>query len=208
MQSAWVGTDLPRRPCDLTYCVVPATALPTLEETLDGSLRWLVEPEKELGWPIGGPEADRIFDPSTVQRVRDACAAEGLGAPPALESLLTSPRRNWIRSPTACYLELSDGLVDIPGVDARGVRFLNDQQGVYFWYAVLGRSGDHGVVVSNDLLDADDWLDDPSERVIYRCAATVEEFLYRFWVETEIYFRSMDGESLTPVMEQYLEALR
>jgi hypothetical protein len=89
------------------------------------------------------------------------------------------------------------------------VRFLNDQQGVLFWYLALGKAGDEGVVVSNDLLDADEpWLEDPHERQIYFCARSFEEFLYRFWLESEIYFRSQDGTPLTPAMQRYASHYR
>src|SRR5688572_31853206 len=56
------------------------------------------------------------------------------------------------------------------------VRFLNDQQGVFFWYLALDAAGDQGVVVSDDLFDTDEaWLEAPSERQIYRCARSFEE---------------------------------
>ena len=43
---------------------------------------------------------------------------------------------------------------------------------------------------------------------VYRCAPTFEAFVYRFWMENEVGFRTRDGEALTPELHDYLEEAR
>ena len=207
LPTGWAGAELTGRMC-ATYCLVPIEELPRLDRALDGNLGWLENPGRPLEWAIGQSEPDRIFDPSTVDGLRSACAAVGITVPRSLELLLTTERRDWIRSPTGCYLELAEQMVHIPGTDTYAVRFLNDQQGVLFWYAAVDRNGEQGVVVSNDLFDVEvdgGWLQDEDQRQSFRCADSVEDFLYRYWLEAEIYFRSMESQEFTPAMERYLE---
>jgi hypothetical protein len=137
-----------------------------------------------------------------------AAAELGLQLPAPFETFLGSERRNRIRSATGCWLELPQRLVILPGTSAYAVRFLNDQQGALFWYVALGGTGDMGVIVSNDLFDATEpWLDDQVEPETYLCAPSVEAFLYRFWLENEIHFRTAERAPLSPAQQRYLESL-
>jgi hypothetical protein len=209
LPTGWFGTDLPGRRCDLTYCLVPLEELPPIDDAaLDGSLAWLDEPQGRFDWAVAAPEPDRVFDPASLERIAVKTRSLGVELPPPFVEFLGTRRRNWVRSPTACWLELPDRLVTIPGTERYAVRFLNDQQGVFFWYLALDAAGDQGVVVSDDLFDTDEaWLEDPSERQVYRCARSFEEFLHRFWLESEVYFRTQDGTPLTPTMRRYLNDL-
>jgi hypothetical protein len=107
--------------------------------------------------------------------------------------------------------------VPCPGSE-RGhiIRFLNDQQGVLFWYLYLIPTGQHGVLVSPVQLDEVDASDDPQEQTASRantqaivahtlvCAPTFEAFIYRFWLENVLWFKLSDGGALTPEEQRYI----
>jgi hypothetical protein len=205
----WLGTALPGRSCEGTYCLIAPEELPPIGAAeLDGELGWLPEPRGDVKWAIGASDVDRVFEPAEVERLGEACAEAGIELPRAMQRFLGTSRRNWIRSPTGCWLELPQRLVRIAGTDAYVVRFLNDQQGVFFWYVVLDERGERGTFVSNELLDHDDpWLEIGQPAEAYRCAGSFEEFLYRYWLESEIFFRTDEGAPLTPEMDRYLRHL-
>ena len=204
---AWPGIDLPERPCDLTYCRIPIDKLPPLRHSFDGALGWLPRPAHELEWTLGASDTDRIFDARTVDRSLRLCADEGFVLPPAMTLFLTSERRNWIRSATGCWLDLSDRLVTIPDTGVRALRFMNDQQGVLYWYLALENGGERGVVVSNDMLDDDEPFVFEIEVETFVCASSFEEFLYRYWIENEIFVKGIEGTALTPDQAAYLRHL-
>lgn len=209
LPTGWFSCQIPGRPCHGTYCLFPLEALPPLpEKELHGPFDWLSDPGRRLEWAIGSPEPGREFRPASLGELATTAAELGLQLPAPFETFLGSERRNRIRSATGCWLELPQRLVILPGTTAYAVRFLNDQQGVLFWYVVLGATGDMGVVVSNDLIDATEpWLDDQVDTETYLCAPSFEAFLYRFWLENEIYFRTDEGAPLSPAQQRYLEWL-
>lgn len=210
LPAGWFSSDLPGRACDRTYCLYSLESLPPLPHgDLDGRFDWLPDPGRHLDWAVGASEPGRKFDPASLAALTTEAASVGLTVPAPFETFLASARTNWIRSATGCWLELPERLVNVPGSSAYAIRFLNDQQGVVFWYLALGPEGDEGVVASNDLFDADEaWLEDPNEAESYVCAPSFEAFLYRYWIENEIYFRTTDGAPLTPVQRTYLDFYR
>ena len=104
------------------------------------------------------------------------------------------------------------------------LRFLNDQQGCVFWYLYLTSRGEHCVVASLACLDweiaADDeehgipdtddaWEDPPLEAVTVCCAPSFETFLYRFWLENEIWCALYKKDRALTMPEQpYLQQYR
>ncbi len=95
-------------------------------------------------------------------------------------------------------------LAFVPALGRHVVRFLTDQQDCIFWFLVLGDS-DGPVVASFDDLTGE-FQGTPE---IWRVSSTFEEFMYRFWIENEIFFRVDENLPLTPEQETYrLEVLR
>jgi hypothetical protein len=93
----------------------------------------------------------------------------------------------------------------VPALDRHLVRFLTDRQDCLFWFLTLGDEGGPILVSGSDLTE------EPPEEVddISMVAPTFEEFIYRFWIENEIAFRTIDGDPLTDAQQAYLsEALR
>ena len=207
MESGWFGCELPGRPGGGTYRFESLESLPPIPEaTFRGEFDWLADPGRRIDWSIGSRGPDGEFDLRSMERVRARLADRGLALPPELELLLGSSRRNWIRSATGCWLELPAHIVSVPGTEWSAVRFLNDQQGVLFWYAAVSSKGPEAVVVSRDLFDADEpWFEDGERPETYICSTSIEAFFYRFWIENEIFFQVADRRAPTPLQQHYLD---
>src|SRR5205823_223119 len=100
-----------------------------------------------------------------------------------------------IPSCTACYFDAPDRLVEMGD---RGVlfRFLNDQQWCILWYLYLGADGKQAIVASSRPLDVDDQClnstTNHEEAELWICAPDFETFLFRFWLENNIWFIQHD----------------
>ena len=96
------------------------------------------------------------------------------------------------------------------------VHFLSDQQWVSHWLLYSGTDGSEAVVVTERPLGVE--ADEDSPRTFEReldpsasseaavCAESFAEFLYRFWIENEIWFAHADeGRPLTDEQRRYAE---
>jgi hypothetical protein len=211
----WWATDLPgyrEHPTPFsTYSPFPYSGLPPIERDLDDEWRWLLaEPRVagSLGYVAAGdpmPEraataaelgallGDRAPQPSRAFR-----AFVGDGEP-----------RTRVRSCTASYLDLGQFAVDVAGGGSL-IHFLSDQQWVLHWLLYVGTDGSEAVVVTEtafgfeaDGESFDTW--DPADGGLSVCAGSFSEFMYRFWIENEIWFRvSRDGrDELTEEQRRY-----
>ncbi|HEX5013170.1 MAG TPA: hypothetical protein VFV72_03345 [Candidatus Limnocylindrales bacterium] len=194
-----------------TASVTPLPAdLPALPDApLVGAFDWLTPPSHELDWAVAGPPGSPTFDVRSVDRLEALAAAQDVSLPGPFVTFLRSERRHWVRSWTGCWLELPTRLVKLPGTNLPVVRFLNDQQGVVFWYLVISPDGDdRGVVVSEDLLDADEPSAEAEPAPIYLCGSSFEAFMLRYWLENEILFRTEADEPLSDLQQEYAERWR
>src|SRR5438105_4578731 len=201
---AWIGTDLGEfRPCDSTYCRYDYRSLPRLPSyVFDGSFSWLrrhpspLEYDKRFAgfWGKEGAakwkvEADRIRpEISIAARECGVTIPDEFGAFLFDVDLVTM-----IRSPTDCYFSMPSGL--IPNRGAQGghfVHFFSDSQNCYEWYLFVHPEGRHCVVASyEDLAGArlPDRFWENNRQEIVCCARSFEAFMYRLWIESEIWFR-------------------
>ena len=88
------------------------------------------------------------------------------------------------------------------------MHFLSDSQSCAHWYLHVLTNGDHVVLESENLyglqIENSQWIENPAcrlERVDLKgldfayCAPTFSEFLYRFWIENEIWYALLDDAS-------------
>ena len=105
-----------------------------------------------------------------------------------------------IRSCTACYLDLGDFAVETTADGTRLLHLLSDSQWTRLWFILLDRSGQQPILTTTEPLGFDvddDWWEDqepPPARVpldgsfdLEVCADSFAEFLYRFWIEDELW---------------------
>lgn len=159
---------------------------------------------------------------ANLARVETEATRLGLQIPDDALRFLRDPQL-YARVPTntACYLDISRGLLTPPGgAPGKIVRFLNDQQVVVLWYLHLHRDGGHSVVAAqprwrddaepdddddsdneanDDDLDALIDLDAPIE-----CSRSFAEFVQRFWIENTIWYALTYRRALSPAQRDYL----
>jgi len=203
--TGWWSFDLGEaRPCDGTYQLYAYDTLPGLDEDLfRGDLEWLIREAGAAGlaetaeFEEGGPaahvkaleEAEERAE-HAVAKLASGLAPSGLVLPPAFVRFMSDPGlQRVVPSCTACEWDLSETPVPSraqPG--AFTVRFLRDQQDCLFWYLHLG-PGTQEILVSPIPFD-DPKLEVSREEVVantWVCAPHFEHFVYRFWIENELW---------------------
>lgn len=212
----WMGVDLTRyRPCDGTYCFYEYQSLPPLSPAAgDGTFVWLnplpSATDQQLAVHRPAPEK-RAQQAEKLERLTQAAGALNLVlSEPFLRLMGDLELQQRVPSCTACYFDLPEAFSPSPaGEGGYLLRFLNDQQDVLLWYLYLHPSGAQAVVVSSYLYDAEPIPDEYRQGVINStgfCAASFEEFIYRFWIENTIWFVLADGQGeLTEAMQTYLK---
>jgi hypothetical protein len=214
--TGWIAIDLPEvRDQDGTYSVVAWSTLPPLTgAVLDGTLRWLTHLDEEIAEEVREHQPDerqRAELTRNFERIAEEARAARLALPKAFLRLFHAGElQDRIPSSTACYFELSPALAKAPrALGGHLVRFLRDQQGGVFWYLWLRPDGADAVIASPALLDGTDEAASPATAEMFLCAARFEEFLYRFWLESSLWFAlTNEHRQLTEAEEQYVEFYR
>lgn len=198
----WWSFDLGEyRPCDGTYALYPYEGLPPIDPSLlRGDFAWLTPPRPRR-------RAGKAEEPA---RLFARAAALGLTLPPAFEKFMSSRSLQWaVPSCTACEWDLGEAPQPCrvtPG--AYTIRFLRDQQDCLFWYLYVQPDGATSVLCSPIPLDRPGL--EIAETVVlansWIVAPGFEEFVYRFWIENELWelLNEGDGE-LTPAQRAYVE---
>ena len=216
----WWAFDLPgfRESNRLaTYSESGYDRLPPIVRALDDDLRWL-RAQPPVGESLAeSPRSPDPARPATAEALNDLLGGRQVTLPPSFVTFVSDPEpRRRVRSCTACHLDLADTAVDVPD-EGLLIHFLSDQQWVLHWLLCVGRDGSEAVVVTESALGFD--LDEPAAVSIDPgeldggvCAASFAEFLYRFWIENEIWFRlaaadadGPRGDPLTDEQRRYAE---
>jgi hypothetical protein len=120
--------------------------------------------------------------------------------------------RGHLRSATDCYFDLGDHVVNTAG-RGRLVHLVSDSQWCRHWLLYTDDRGDEAVVTTEFpagfLLGPDDleaYSDEPAYEI---CAKNFAEFIWRFWIENEIWFAlALDDHELTPPEIEYMDHYR
>ena len=219
---AWWSTDLPgfrEHPKPFaTYSAFTYPDLPPIRRLLDPDLGWLRE-QAVVPRSLGDTDPN---DPVPERRanaaeLRALVAETQIALPPSFEVFVADPEpRRRVRSATACYLDLGQFVVDVADGGSM-LHFLSDQQWILHWLLYVGDDGSEAVVVSETALglEADEQRFarfDPARDAATVCAESFSEFLYRFWIDNEIFFRTArsphDEPPLTDEQRRYAEHFR
>ena len=166
-------------------------------------------PDESLSWLETQPEHARwnVFDSDAMpqRRVTTAALAElapsHIALPRALTEFAAHPElQRRVRSATGCYLDLGTSWCGPPTTVRIFFTLCPTSNGFEHWLVYLDEDGNESVVTTSEpvgfvLPDDDEWEPLPPEVIpldgsfdLQVCADSVAEFLFRFWVENELYF--------------------
>lgn len=197
-----------------TYGAWPVDELPPIARPLDDDLEWLHTQPRVPDSLAESPASPDPSRPATSEELRRLLGEQQLAFPRAFTAFICDQEpRSRVRSATACYLDLADSIV--PAVDGGYlVHFLSDQQWVLHWLLYV-RAGAEAVIATETPYgfhgEAPTAFEPVSDAAVV-CAESFLEFLYRFWIENEIWFAlaDPDGEQ-RPLKEEerrYVEHYR
>jgi hypothetical protein len=222
----WVAPGMPGvRDCDGTYCETPLESLPPVEASDD--LDWLkpLHPMIDAAMKPYRPCAqDRERCARNARMILAQAKALAIELPKAFaELILSETLQDRFPSPTACYFDLPEKIVPAPfGLDGHVVRFLNDSQGCVIWYLHLpahgaarvlayspvvyaNQNGDEDVVYFlEDLEGHDPSVIANAEAATRIVSRTLPEFLFRYWLESSIWFKRSRGIELSAKESEYI----
>ena len=111
-----------------------------------------------------------------------------------------------------CHWELPDFIVPTVGPEeGRLIHFLSDQQWCMHWSLYVSRDGQECVLCSTEAhgFDGDEpGAINPAESGAYFCAPSFSEFVYRFWIENEVWLALVGRQKLTKVQQAYVDHYR
>ena len=212
----WWATDLEIaglgsvRPHLSTYACYDYNKLPPVLSPMEGDLGWL-EGSRSHILNIGY-ERQRDNE-NALHELSQSCQSQKIQLPnPFLKFMSAFAFQERVRSNTDSYLFLCPAPIATPKGEGFLVRFLSDSQGVLFWYIFIAVDGiDHAVVCSPDFygLESEQWRDEkPDPEKITYCAPSFEVFLWRYWIENEIWLSAYDKEPLQDLGVKYIEEYR
>lgn len=142
----------------------------------------------------------------------------GCQLPPSFERLLSQPALyNRIRSASDCHFLVSRQPCRVVSpVKGYLMRFLTDSQSCPSWYLFVADGGQEAVFVSKEHVGNDRYSGMPAVAPLPQlalgqldmryCAASFEEFIYRFWIENELWYAlNHEGDTLPPKMQATLQ---
>jgi hypothetical protein len=207
---SWWFTDLPgyreHPEAFATYSRFSYLELPPIRRTLDDELNWLrAQPMVSHSLGDVDPGDPKPTRPATASELNIITRGSAIELPSSFRTFIADgePRKH-VRSVTACYLDLAQ----FPVEDADGgtlIHFLSDQQWVLHWLLYVSPAGAEAVVATDVPFGFD--VDgrrfaefDPTAETSYLCAGSFSEFLYRFWIENEIWSRTRRNASSEPAL--------
>jgi hypothetical protein len=219
LSTGWWSFSLPGyrdHPQPTTYSLFSYEDLPPINVPGDANWSWLEAQPLQEEWSLkensypDGSETD-------LTHLKRLIAQAEFELPAQFTAFMASPSlHERIRSCTACMLELGDFIVrttDPPG--GLIIQFLVDQQGVLRWYLYADAAGGQAVLVSGEVFGL---IYDPDQvrrdeinlfnEEFWLCASSFEEFICRFWLENEIWFRLDKGLPLDERQQAYLDHYR
>ncbi len=198
-----------------TYSPFSYEGLPPIREELDGNFDWLRKyPPQPYSMAEGGYAYGNALDLNKLSAI-----VATLDAPipsPFLTFLHSVELHQRIRSCTDCYLEVADFAIRTIG-EPQGylIHFLSDSQMVLHWYLYVDAVGGQFIVVSGNAYGFRDheWSTiegvDLAKEDAWYCSPTFVEFIYRFWIENEIWVGlKVDKRPLTPMEQAYVDHYR
>jgi hypothetical protein len=220
MRTGWWSFPLPGyrdQPEPTTYSLFSYEQLPQIEAPGHAGWDWLASHPPQREWSLSAnsyPDGSR----ADLSRLRSLIGQVPFALPLEFVTFFEAPSlHSRIRSCTACMLELSDFPVCTTAPpDGVIVQFLVDQQGVLRWYLFADPQGNQAVLASGEAYGLNYGPDETPRTEVnlfiedfWLCAPSFSEFIYRFWLENEVWFALAEGrQPTTPQQRDYLNHYR
>jgi hypothetical protein len=212
IKTGWWSIEIPTyRPYQGTYSLFSYENLPPIQEHIDDDFKMLMsQPEKEHSLAEGCYNNGEKPDLGKLSKIAESI---DLQLPKLFSTFIESiDLQKRVQSCTDCYLDVADFAIRTTGeIQGVMIHFLSDSQWCLHWYLHIQNSGDHFVAVSPDAygFDGGGKVDNNLELAdndIWYCAPSFPEFIYRFWLENDIWFALEDKKlPLTVLQKVYVE---
>jgi hypothetical protein len=218
MKTGWWSFELPYYRPHLkrgTYSLFSYQDLPSIVENLDNSFEWLKAQSIKEDSLFEGSYADG--SKPDLRKLARIASETDINLPESFVTFMNSTELHQrIRSCTDCYLDVGDYAVKTKGsIEGYLLHFLSDSQWVLHWYIHTDQHGNHFIVTSLNAYgfafedengNAFATEIDIQEEDIWFCAPSFTEFMYRFWLENEIWFALAEEERpLTKTEQAYVD---
>ena len=214
IKTGWWSFELPQsrpHPEPSTYSLFSYEDLPPIHEKLDSGFQWLKSQPAKVRSLTEGRYSDG--GKPDLNKLSTIVAPLGMDVPKPFTAFIQSTElHERIRSCTDCYLDVADHAVKTKGItDGYLIHFLSDSQWCGHWYIHIDYSGKEFVIAALNAYgfesgdsEAKDEIDLAKEDAWF-CAPTFLEFIYRFWLENEIWYAlAWDKRPLTTIEQAYV----
>ncbi len=189
-----------------TYYAGDYRGLPPIGCELDEGFCWLRAQPTVLGSLVDAATPPAPARSASADQLDELIGDSGAVPPRSFATFVADQDlRARIRSCTACYLDLEEVVVP---VDDGGwlIHFLSDQQWVLHWLLYVAPHKAEAVIVTDVPFGfRDDEAParfDPTSGNAAVCAESFSEFVYRFWIENEIWYRATDPDDEPPLSDE------
>lgn len=202
-ETTWILTDLPgfrTHEHMATYYENSYEKLPPLPSDVDEEFSWLSpQPEDQQ---MGGD----------LQVLVEMAQQQNLELPASLQFFINNNLYGHIRSCTDCYFDGGEKIQKTQNPPGYILHLIADSQWCYHWHLFIAENGEH-CILGGDAFGYHDEeqkseVIDITKTDLKMCSQSFVEFIYRFWIENEIWYilayENHLPTFLTPRMEEYV----
>jgi hypothetical protein len=217
----WLSIGLPGFDKVSTYQSYPLALMPRIPIALDDDFSWLLHHGQARPFQ-GLDQLDSYAKPLPAASVIELTEWTNVALPTSFRRFMTSPDlTSRVRSCTDCYLDPGQRIVETVGsLPGHLIHFMSDSQSCAHWYLHVLQTGESAVLWADDLycysIENSAWIENPACRLeqidvgsldFHFCSASFSEFVFRFWIENEIWLATKwdaDRRPLTELESAYL----
>ncbi|BBM82168.1 hypothetical protein [Candidatus Uabimicrobium amorphum] len=202
IKTNWVFNDLPgfRTVNDFaTYYEFPYENLPPIPEDTDEDFSWIIsQRERGMGGNLDG----------TIELAKQ----NDIELPQSLHVFIEKKLQKYMLSSTDYYFDSGEKVTRTQNPSGFLLHLIADSQWCYHWYLFVGDNGEHCVLGCVEPYGYEEYASVNQSVVniegseLELCSPSFFEFIYRFWIENEIWFSLAYtcNNILTPRMVEYL----
>lgn len=211
----WTSVGLPGFERNSTYQSYKLEDMPPIPIALDDEFDWLVKHGTSFRG-IGLDVRDEYAYPLPASEVFSFAQAAHVQLPRAFVRFISSPGlQSRVRSCTDCSLDPGQRIVETIGsLPGHLIHFLSDSQFIAHWYLHILATGESAVLENEAAFcygrEDSVHMENPAclleqidvtQHGFNYCAPSFSDFLFRFWIENEIWFAVKPEKTRRPLEE-------